>query len=112
MPPGVRDMYHIGANEVDGDIAIGMCGEVVCESDGLSVEMENVFLIEYLGRKRTVRYRRKGGFPERNANCGFKMLASVYVRKDFGACSMQPFVAVRVVHMPVGIDKVLDGMWS
>jgi hypothetical protein len=28
--------------------------------------------------------------------------------KDFGACSMQPFVAVRVVHMPMGIDKVLD----
>ena len=85
-----------------------MCRRVVFQRERGSIEMERFVGGEQLSRQSAGRRRRKGEVPAFNASADGKMLACVFVRRDFSADRMKPFVAIGVIEMPVRIDQMLN----
>jgi hypothetical protein len=51
---------------------------------------------------------REGEVPIFNSSRDGKMLPRIFMRGDLGANGMKPFVSVRMIEMPMGIDQMLD----
>ena len=69
--------------------------------------MQSLFGVENF-RWKCASARRKGEVPIFDSRRDGKVFPRIFVRGDFSAHRMQPFVAVSVIEVPMGIDQVLD----
>src|SRR5215467_2530136 len=101
-------MQDIGFSEVNVDVAIGVSGCIGSERDLLSITFQCALAGEHFTGNRAGRRRRKCEVPSFYPCVLRKMLPCVLMGQYCCAGRMQPFISVRVVEVPMRIDKVLD----
>src|SRR4030095_10732676 len=72
------------------------------------IEMKFEILLENFRWKCAFRSRRKSKAPTFDSCRDRKVLTRIFVGRDLGSHRMQPFVAVSMRKVPVGIDQVLN----
>jgi hypothetical protein len=101
-------MEDVGFGKGDGDIAVGMGRAVIFERDRRTVELQLALVGDDFARNCTARRGQEIIIPVLDALDFRQMSFRVLMGDDPGAGRVQPFVAVGVIEMPVGVDQVRD----
>ncbi|MGY4450944.1 hypothetical protein ACVWZR_005604 [Bradyrhizobium sp. i1.3.1] len=110
VPEGIADMNDVGFCKSDGDVAIGMRGPVIFQVDRASIEPELVVAGKDFTGDSARAERKEIVVPVLYALNFEEVLSRVLLRDDPGASGMEPFVAIGVIEMPVGVDEMGDGI--
>ena len=101
-------MKNVAIGEVYRYVAIRVSGRVVVQDHRCFIEAERSVACEYLGGNRASGRRWKSEVPACYARARGEMFARVLMGENRGARSMQPFIAVGVVEVPMRVDEMLD----
>src|SRR6266436_2028064 len=108
VPESIRYMDDISVAELNKYVGVSMSWWIVFERERRAVEIKFEILLKNFRWKCAFWSRRKRKVPTFDARRDGKMFARILVRSDLSTDGVQPFVAVSVIKMPVGIDQMLD----
>src|SRR4029453_18397343 len=103
IPKSIGHMDDVSIREVDRDIRVSVRRRIVLQCQCCSVEMQSLFGVEYFCWQSSGRRWREVEIPILNSRGNGKMFSRVLVRSDFSAYRMQPFIAIGVIEVPMGI---------
>src|SRR5215831_4947715 len=108
VPERVTDVENIGVRKVNGDIAVGVGGGVVLEGNRRPIELHSPLIIKDFCRNCSWWRWREGEVPALHSSGVGEALSCVRVSENECTLGVQPFVAIGVVKVPVGVDQLLD----
>ena len=105
------DVNDVGFCEGDGDVAVGMRGPVVLEPIDAPLSLSCGCSAKDFARDSALRRAEGNCSPSPPpAALRDRYLRVLSCAMIFAPAALQPFVAVGVIEMPVGVDEVGDGI--
>ena len=108
VPPSVAGVEDISLNKISRDIAIGVTRTVIFERNGSAIEVKRLVGVEHVSRNRACRRWRKSEVPIFHSRAGGEMFPGIFVSGNCRACGVHPFIAIRVIEMPMRVHKMFN----